>query len=151
MNAKNKPSAGLLLCLLFVLVLLPSTQGNGLLDVSGQSIPTENGVVEVVNPYYSIQYFTLADGTPITKGIINAPPTPPEGFSADHLVVTTSLSRSAVLLVDFPSYNWVFWLFCCFWRDDYRLLRPQRISKYVCWSDQWWDNADQRYLLANLE
>lgn len=108
MNAKKRYPNRLLISFLIALLLLPSIQGNGVLGVLGQSIPSENRNIEVVNPYYSVEYFTLADGTPISKGIINAPPTPPEGYSADRLLATTSPSRSAMLLPEFPSYDWVF-------------------------------------------
>ena len=108
MNTKMRHSFKLLLCFLLAFVLLINTQGSLLSKVFGQSIPTESRTVEVVNPYYAVEFSTLSNGTPISRGIINAPPVPPEGFSADRLIAASDPSRSAVILADFPSYNWVF-------------------------------------------
>ena len=107
MNANKKHLVRLLLCLILTLVLIGNIKGGELFDVFGQSIPSGGTVVEV-NPYYSVEYTILSDGTVVAKGIINAPPEPPEGFESDGQVTTAAPSRSATLLADFPSYDWVF-------------------------------------------
>ena len=63
--------------------------------------------IEVVNPYYSIEHRTLADGTSISKHIIAGPPNP---ASADlsQRAAPQEPSATAVTLADFPSYKWVF-------------------------------------------
>ncbi len=61
---------------------------------------------EVVNPYLTVEHLTLADGTPIDRQIIGGPPDPPPGYDLE--AASLPVSRAAVLLPDFPSYDWVF-------------------------------------------
>ena len=51
--------------------------------------------------------FTLADGSELVKHVINGPPNPPAGFEAERLV-TMTFTSDAVILPNFPSYDWVF-------------------------------------------
>jgi hypothetical protein len=69
--------------------------------------PTNSPVIEVINPYFSIEHLTMPDGTPLAKDIINGPPNPPKGYEAAHTDLI-ELPADAILLPDFPSYNWVF-------------------------------------------
>ena len=63
--------------------------------------------IEVVNPYYSIEYKTLKDGTSISRHVIAGPPIPPS-VDRHQRSATLAPSATAVTLADFPSYNWVF-------------------------------------------
>lgn len=68
------------------------------------SQPTQ---IEVVNPHYSIEHKTLADGTSLTRHIINGAPQPSSLLDERPASVLLP-SATTVLLPNFPSYNWVF-------------------------------------------
>jgi hypothetical protein len=68
--------------------------------------PNENDI-EVINPYFSIEHRTLSDGTPVIANIINGPPNPPPEYKAEREASIKS-TIDAVILPDFPSYDWVF-------------------------------------------
>lgn len=63
--------------------------------------------VEVVNPYYTIERFTLDDGTMLEKNIINGPPEPPPGYE-DARTASIQPLPSRGVITNFPSYDWVF-------------------------------------------
>jgi hypothetical protein len=67
----------------------------------GQTLDTE-----VISPYFAIKHITLANGTRLSKALINGPSTPPQGLSP-----TQQIGSEATLLgsiASFPSYSWVF-------------------------------------------
>jgi hypothetical protein len=69
MNANKKHLVRLLLSLILTLVLIGNIKGGELFDVFGQSSTSGDIVIEV-NPYYTVEYTTLSDGTAAAKGII---------------------------------------------------------------------------------
>jgi len=74
-------------------------------DTSPDStIPPE---VEVVNPYFTIERFTLDDGTVLEKSIINGPPEPPLEFVEERAASIQPLPSNG-LIPGFPSYSWAF-------------------------------------------
>jgi hypothetical protein len=74
-------------------------------DTSEGELPPSE--VEVVNPYYTIERFTLDDGTMLEKNIINGPPEPlPEYEDARTASIQPLPSRGVIS--NFPSYDWVF-------------------------------------------
>ena len=64
-------------------------------------------VVEVVNSYYTVEYYHYEDGTNIEKGIINGPPKPLPEFEESRNGSIQPLP-SAGVISNFPSYDWVF-------------------------------------------
>jgi hypothetical protein len=64
-------------------------------------------VVEVVNPYFTIERITLDDGTTLEKNIINGPPEPSPEFEETRAASIEPIITNSVI-ADFPSYNWVF-------------------------------------------
>ena len=67
----------------------------------------QDGQGQTVNPNFSVETVTLADGRQLERQVINGPPEPPEAYLAQQTLVTPA-NRSATLLPDFPSYSWVF-------------------------------------------
>jgi len=63
--------------------------------------------VEVVNPYFTLERFTLDDGTTLEKSIINGPPEPPPGYE-DARTASIQPLPSRGVINNFPSYDWVF-------------------------------------------
>jgi hypothetical protein len=63
--------------------------------------------IEVITPNYAIQHLTLDDGTPVLGHIINGPSDPPVELSFERAASIQS-NTGAILLPDFPSYDWVF-------------------------------------------
>ena len=68
---------------------------------------TETPHIEVINPYFSIQYSTLSDGTPVSVYIINGPPAPPPEYAAERVASIKPIPPTGIL-PDFPSFSWVF-------------------------------------------
>ena len=58
--------------------------------------PNENNI-EVINPYFSIEQMTLADGTPVTANIIHGPPTPPPEYQAEREASIRSIIDAVIL------------------------------------------------------
>jgi hypothetical protein len=116
MKTRAAQTPRILITLLVVTVLMLVSVGNFRGSVFAQDFPTgtpgsappetESPVVEVINPYFSIEHYTLADGTQLSGYIINGPPTPPAGYA--HEPATVKPSIIAGILPDFPSYDWVF-------------------------------------------
>ena len=73
-------------------------------NLEGELPPPE---VEVVNPYFTIERFTLDDGMALEKNIINGPPEPPLGFTEERAASIQPLPSQGVIS-NFPSYDWVF-------------------------------------------
>jgi hypothetical protein len=68
---------------------------------------TETPYIEVINPHFSIEHTTLADGTPVLGYMINGPSKPPAGYNAG-LNASIKPAATAVILPNFPSFSWVF-------------------------------------------
>lgn len=68
---------------------------------------TIDSTIEVVNPYFTIEHYTLADGTGIDRNIINGPSKPPKSNQAEREASITPLPSRGVI-TNFPSYDWVF-------------------------------------------
>ncbi len=62
------------------------------------------------NPYYSVETFTLSDGTRVDEMMINGPPNPPPGYERERVPVASSaLNRpGGASTLSVPAYNWVF-------------------------------------------
>jgi len=69
----------------------------------------ENGSpqIEIVSPFYSEEYLTAADGTEITRSIINGPSQPLPEYQAEREASITALEPEGTI-GNFPSFNWVF-------------------------------------------
>jgi len=107
----------ILFSVLMVAILIFSLVGSSWSNAFAQDIstdtptsdsdkPNENDI-EVINPYFSIEYRTLPDGTPVIANIIHGPPTPPQEYKAEREASIRS-TIDAVILPNFPSYDWVF-------------------------------------------
>jgi hypothetical protein len=116
MNTRAAQIPRTLITLLVVTILMFISIGDFQGRAVAQAIPTDTlgsappdttpPVVEVINPYFSIEHRTLADGTQIEGYIINGPPTPPAGYASESTPVAPSID--AVILPEFPDYYWVF-------------------------------------------
>ncbi len=117
MNARAAGKYRVLLTIIFLTIYLFTLTGSAWRSASAQEVltgtpTTEPGlsqtpVREEINPYFSIEHRTLSDGTPIAGYIINGPPTPLAEYEAERAASIRSIS-AAVILPDFPSFNWVF-------------------------------------------
>jgi len=74
-----------------------------------QEEPPESGSpqIEIISPYYSIEQFTTADGTEITRSIINGPSQPLPEYQAEREASMTAIEPEGTL-GNMPSYDWVF-------------------------------------------
>jgi hypothetical protein len=99
---------------LFLLILVGAV-GVNLLGISSNVVIAEDKlegeipppVVEVVNPYFTIDRITLDDGTTLEKNIINGPPEPSPEFEETRVASIEPIITNS-MIADFPSYNWVF-------------------------------------------
>jgi hypothetical protein len=117
MNAGATAKYRVLFTLLVVTVLIFSVGSNSWSSAYAQNIPkdipalepvvTKTPLIKVINPYFSIEYTTLPDGTSISGYIIKGPPTLPPEYKAEQAGSNTSIIN-AVTLPNFPSYSWVF-------------------------------------------
>ena len=73
----------------------------------GEADLTGNKLIQVVNPNFAIEESIASDGTQISGYIINGPPNPPAEYKAER-VTSIESTIDAVILPDFPSYDWVF-------------------------------------------
>ncbi len=73
----------------------------------GNADPTGNKLIQVVTPNFAIEESTSPDGTQISGYIINGPPNPPAEYKTERITSIKS-TIDAVILPDFPSYDWVF-------------------------------------------
>ncbi len=74
---------------------------------ASKPVDTNPPLIEVINPYFSIEHKTMADGTPVSVYIINGPSTPPAEYKAERIASIKPITN-AVAIPNFPSYNWVF-------------------------------------------
>jgi hypothetical protein len=99
---------------LFLLILVGAV-GVNLLGINSNVVIAEDKlegeipplVVEVVNPYFTIERITLDDGTTLEKNIINGPPEPSSEFKEARVASIEPITTNSVI-ADFPSYDWVF-------------------------------------------
>jgi hypothetical protein len=117
MNTRVAGKYRILFTLLVVTVFIFTITGDLWSNAYAQGIPTDTPtsepsvtatpLIEVIDPYFSIEHRTLSDGTPISGYIINGPPNPPVEYKAERM---TSImpTTTAVILPNFPSYSWVF-------------------------------------------
>lgn len=63
--------------------------------------------IEIISPYYSIEYLTMADGTQLTGSIITGPSHPLPEYEAERQASMTTITPQGTL-ANFPSYDWVF-------------------------------------------
>jgi hypothetical protein len=72
-----------------------------------QTTPPPTPEFERISPYYAVSQQTQPDGKVLVVDIIGGPPNPPSGNEVQR--AASNFTRDdAVLLPDFPSYNWVF-------------------------------------------
>lgn len=117
MNTNAVGKSRILFTVLVVTVFIFTITGNLWSNAYAQDIPTDTPasepivtqtpLIEVVNPYFSIEHTTLTDGTTISGYIINGPRTPLSEYKAERAASIMPIIN-AVILPDFPSYNWVF-------------------------------------------
>jgi hypothetical protein len=117
MNARAAGKYRVLFTILVLTIYLFTLTGSAWRSASAQEVLTgtptpepglsQTPVREEINPYFSIEHRTLSDGTPIAGYIINGPPTPLAEYEAERAASIKSTS-AAVILPDFPSFNWVF-------------------------------------------
>ena len=117
MKTRTTSTWQVIFSLLLVAIIGSSMPGHHRGNVSAQAlpvdapasgpIPTPNPTVEEVNPYFSIEHRTLADGRPILGYIIHGPSAPLPEYEAERIASIRPASTTGVLL-DFPSFSWVF-------------------------------------------
>jgi len=90
--------------LVLLTLLLTSAGTAGLMQVFAQD-GTPPPEVEEVNEWYTVETYTLEDGTPLERGIIHGPPSPPA--EADLGLAVEPLQPEGIIS-SFPSYSWVF-------------------------------------------
>lgn len=91
-----------------VLVCIALVGSAGAAALTQAELP-ENGSpqIEIVSPFYSEEYLTAADGTEITRSIINGPSQPLPEYQAEREASITALEPEGTI-GNFPSFNWVF-------------------------------------------
>jgi hypothetical protein len=117
MNTSAAVKYRILFTLLLVTVFIFTITSNLWSSAYAQDIPTdtpasepvvtETPLIEVINPYFSIEHRTLSDGTPISGYIINGPPNPPAEYKAERIASIKPITP-AIILPNFPSFSWVF-------------------------------------------
>lgn len=99
------------------LLLLPILTAFLVLSITGSAfanpLPQEiipngdNPQIEIINPYYSIEYLTTADGIPLSREIINGPSKPIPEYQAEREASMTTIEPEGII-ANFPSFDWVF-------------------------------------------
>ena len=116
MNARAVSRVRVLFSLLIVAIYLFTLTGSIwgrayaqeiLIKPATGSSETATPYTEEINPYFSIEYTTAPDGTPLSGYIINGPPAPLPEFEAERAASIRS-TTAGIILPDFPSFNWVF-------------------------------------------
>lgn len=96
---------------LFLILIITITPGfSGLSSVFAKGAPDKDmppPVVEVVNPYYTLEMITLEDGTAIEKATISGPPRPLPEYEVSRQASIQPLPSDGII-ASFPSYDWVF-------------------------------------------
>ncbi len=90
----------ILLSFVFIFVSLTGTMPSVLAQDDGP-------FVEVVNDYYTVEHYSLADGTALERAIINGPAEPLIGYEEETTPSLEPLPSEGVIS-NFPSYDWVF-------------------------------------------
>ena len=105
---KNFAQKVLLSPILTAILLLSITGSTFANPLPQEIIPNgDNPQIEIVNPYYSIEYITASDGSLISREIINGPPEPIAEYQAEREASMTTIEPEGVIS-NFPSYSWVF-------------------------------------------
>ena len=116
MNARAVSRVRVLFSLLIVAIYLFTLTGSIwgrayaqeiLIKPAAGSSEAATPYTEEINPYFSIEYTTAPDGTPLSGYIINGPPAPLPEFAAERAASIRS-TTAGIILPDFPSFNWVF-------------------------------------------
>ena len=75
-----------------------------------ENIPVEEGPLQKVNEYYSVQNLTYSDGAVVSRQVINGPPTPPPGYELERrkaqIPEPGAFGEIRTMIV--PAYKWVF-------------------------------------------
>ena len=86
----------------------------GLLGMPGLAASAQSGSpepespqIEVISPYYSIQYHTLPDGKQISRETINSPSAPLPEYQEER-EASKIKDTSKGTIANFPSYDWVY-------------------------------------------
>ncbi len=74
--------------------------------------------------YFTAETVTLGSGASLEKVIISGPPKPPAGYEVERAAAALPEPDQAmgIKTLTVPAYQLDFRLFCCFRRDDRRLL-----------------------------
>ena len=117
MNSKAGRKFQGAIILMVVIVYLFSFSGSLWHSATAQAIPTDTSTweadggdepfIEEVNPYFSIEHRTLADGRQVSGYIINGPPAPLPEYEAER-AASIRFITAGVIVPDFPSFSWVF-------------------------------------------
>ena len=99
----------ILLSPILTAILLLSITGSTFANPLPQEIiPNgDNPQIEIINPYYSIEYLTTTDGIPLSREIINGPSKPIPEYQAEREASMTTIEPEGII-DNFPSYDWVF-------------------------------------------
>lgn len=99
----------ILLSPILTAILLLSITGSTFANPLPQEIiPNgDNPQIEIINPYYSIEYLTTADGIPLLREIINGPSKPIPEYQAEREASMTTIAPEGTI-ANFPSFDWVF-------------------------------------------
>jgi hypothetical protein len=110
MFIKYKPLQAFISSLFLIVIILTSAGLSNSFQVYAADDLDKDApppVVEVINPYYTVEKITLEDGTTLQKGIINGPPNPLPEYEDERLASIQPLPSRGTI-PSFPSYNWVF-------------------------------------------
>jgi len=105
---KNFARKVLLSPILTAILLLSITGSTFANPLPQEIIPNgDNPQIEIINPYYSIEYLTTADGIPLLREIINGPSKPIPEYQAEREASMTTIAPEGTI-ANFPSFDWVF-------------------------------------------
>ena len=105
---KNFARKVLLSPILTAILLLSITGSTFANPLPQEIIPNgDNPQIEIINPYYSIEYLTTADGIPLSREIINGPSKPIPEYQAEREASMTTIAPEGTI-ANFPSFDWVF-------------------------------------------
>ena len=105
---KNFAQKVLLSPILTAILLLSITGSTFANPLPQEIVPNgDNPQIEIINPYYSIEYLTTADGIPLSREIINGPSKPIPEYQAEREASMTTIEPEGII-ANFPSFDWVF-------------------------------------------
>jgi hypothetical protein len=105
---KNFARKVLLSPILTAILLLSITGSTFANPLPQEIIPNgDNPQIEIINPYYAIEYLTTADGIPLSREIINGPSKPIPEYQAEREASMTTIEPEGTI-ANFPSFDWVF-------------------------------------------